>query len=333
MKQQSCCIRKRRANLLFLNKGKVAKYMSINIQTISFSSFFTRLSFVALLSFVYSTCYATLDIMDEEDEGYYGNANIRPFKDIREGADTLTPRDRAYLQSVEETRVTERWYMRALIGHPRVRLTGMSNKSSPNSSVPSSDTYVVGTPDSRDNIYQLLLAGGKVWEHWGIEGELLLSKKLNYSSTPFLVPSIEAAPGIESMTADISVYALFINAQYIIPRWVSFYPKRLQIHLDAGVGPTIKSTNVNTYDAAGLPTDTNSTRTFSVAGMLGVGARYQLAEHFLVDVSYRYYDLGKTKIDPIQVGSSTVSQQQRNMMFQADKMRSSGMFIGLTFQV
>lgn len=263
-----------------------------------------------------SSSFAVFDVLEEDTEGYYGNAEIRPFKDVIDGQETLTSRDRAFLNSVEETRVTERNFVRVLVGRPRVKMLNITNKSS----VPN-DIYQVAKPTITDNIPVLLLAGGHVWEMWGLELELFLSKKLHYDAAPFLVSRTE------SFSATIQQYALLLNGQFILPRWVSFYPRRLQLHLDAGGGPVVKSTNATSMTATGTVVATNSKRNLALVGMLGAGARYQVAPHLLVEFAYRYFNLGKTKFGNIQVGAT------ENMIFQSNQTRSTGLFVGLMYQV
>lgn len=307
----------------------VGKSMPNNKRRIFFSS---RGALLAPLFFglVSTPIWATFDVMDEDTEGYYGNAQIRPFKDAVDNTDDLSAKDRAFLNSVEETRVTERWYARILVGQPQVKLKSISNKSSP-----PNDVYQVAYPEATDTLYQFSFAGGHIWEHWGLEIELYFPKTLNYFANPFL------AGRTESASAKIKQAALLFNAQYVIPRWFSFYPRKLQVHLDAGFGPALTTTNMSTVDATGVQTDSSSVRTVNAAGMLGVGARYQIVPSLLVDLDYRFYDLGKSNFGPLNIGpgntppcpTNSPNCQLQNMKFQSTQIRSSGLFVGATYQV
>jgi len=203
-----------------------------------------------------------------------------------------------------------------------------------NQSSPPNDLWAVAVPTYSDNLYQYLFAGGYLWQNWGVELELLFSRQLNYYAMPFLVGRFDQT------NASLKQFAAFINFQYVLPRWFSFYPQRMQIHLDAGVGPAFKSTNMNAVTFLGaVQTDSVSTSTVSAAGMLGVGIRYQVSPSFLVDLNYRFYDLGKANFGPITFppnpgcnGTPTLCALE-NMKFQSKQFRQSGFYIGATYQV
>uniref|UniRef100_A0A0Q9YNA6 Outer membrane protein beta-barrel domain-containing protein n=1 Tax=Candidatus Berkiella aquae TaxID=295108 RepID=A0A0Q9YNA6_9GAMM len=267
---------------------------------------------LALMAGFSTSCLATFDVMDEDIEGgYYGNGYTRPFRNAIEGTETLSAEDLAFMQSVQYTRITERWYLRALVGHPRVKLNKIVN----NSTYPL-DAYQVALPNFTDNLYQLGLAGGKIWGNWGAEIELLISKKLKYYANPLFTTIPNAA------NAEINTYALLFNVQYIIPHWISLYPRRLQIHLDAGLGVGLNTTNTTVYDLNGAPIESASGRQTPVAGMLGIGARYQITPCILFDLTYRFISWGKTKYGPIL-----------GYQLKSDELTSTGLFVGLTYQI
>lgn len=277
-------------------------------------------------------CLATIDVMSEDTEGYYGNAEIRPFRDIIDNTDELTPCDKEFLEGVVVTRVTERTYFRAMVGKPTLRLSGVENKSSP-----PADVIAVASPSLSDKKYGLLLAAGHVWEHWAIEGEFYASKKLTLNANPlipnfpnFITPALPFGP--QSASANINLYALFLNLVYILPRWFDICPLKLQIHLDAGVGGSLKTANLTITDRFGFTTSTNSKQSWSVAGLLGAGLRYQMTPHFLVDFAYRYMNLGRVRYGPIQVGPPLLPEFQAPMKFQTNQVTVSGFFIGFTYQ-
>lgn len=279
-----------------------------------------RLLFV-LLSFVVSSVEASFDVFGEDSEGYYGSAQTRPFRDAVDNTDSLSQADRAFLDSVEETRITERWYIRAMVGKSKLNLNKMSNDSSS-----FLDTFVLSTTSVSDNLYQLTVAGGKIWEEWAFEMEFLFSKKLKYSLNPVLV-GVSPVVGAYSTAADVELdqYILTANAQYIIPRMFSFYPRRLQVHLDAGAGIALLNTNVNgtANSAAVTPAlESASAQSFPAVGMLGAGARYQISPHFLTGITYRYYGIGRSKYGPVQ-----------SIKWTANQLRTTGFFIDVTYQL
>lgn len=277
-----------------------------------------------LLSIVMHPSFAAFEIFEEDTEGYYGRAQTRPFKDAVDNTDELTAADLAFLDSVEVTRITERWYGRVMVGKAKVNVLNFSNNSSA-----FLDTFQLSTGSVSDTVYQLTVAGGKIWEQWAFEIEGLFSKKITYSSTPVLVgssPHVLTPLGdyITTASVDLYVYVLTANVQYIIPRLFSFYPSRLQIHLDAGAGAALLNACVTgtTNDPAITPAwQSSSSPSFPAVGMLGVGARYQISPHFLTGVTYRYYAMGKSSYGPVQ-----------NIKWQSTQLRSTGFYIDLTYQ-
>lgn len=281
---------------------------------------------IAFLSLIWITpCFATMDVMDEETEGFYGNAETRPFRDIIDDTETLTQCDKDFLEGVIVTRITERTYVRALVGKPTVRISTFNNKSSP----PVSSLSILNGSFS-NRLYSFLLAFGHIWEHWAIEGEFFATKQQTHTFSPIILNFLTLGP--QSATVKYDVFALFFNVSYILPRWFDICPIKLQIHLDAGAGTSLKVANLTFNDALGLVTASNSRESWAVAGQLGAGIRYQMTPHFLVDFVYRYMSLGKVNYGPIQVGPSLFPALQQTMKFQSKEVTTRGFYIGLTYQ-
>ncbi|MBS0290860.1 MAG: outer membrane beta-barrel protein [Proteobacteria bacterium] len=253
----------------------------------------------------------------DEDDDYYGNAETCPFKNAVEGTEELTPKDIAFLNAVNATRIINRWYMRFFIGQPKVKLSELENEA-----VGAFNGITMPVTSVSENLLQATLAGGYFWEQWALELELYFSKELDFTLSPVYtdVP-ISAATTLNQAAA-------FVNVQYVIPRLFSWYPRRLQIHFDAGLGAALKMANLSLSSAInGTPFQSSSTRTFTGAANLGIGARYQITAHILVDVAYRYFFMGKTNFGPADVVSPMFDVQ-----FTSEKLQSNGWFIGAVYQ-
>jgi opacity protein-like surface antigen len=254
-----------------------------------------------------------------EDDDYFGNARTCPFKNAIEGTEALTDSDRAFLSSVYQTRVIDRWYVRLLIGKPKVKLDDLSNSSNGGlSGFPLTQTSFT------QDLYQGLLAGGHVWQQWAVEAELFFSKKFSFTENPVFsgVPVAAWQSGIPLQTeSELNQFALFFNVHYIIPRYFNWYPTRLQAHINAGAGIGLKTTSTNAFSLTGAPFESNSNRTISGVGNLGVGARYQITPNILVDVDYRYIYMGKATFGPVM-----------GVQYKTDKIRSNDFFFGATYQ-
>lgn len=281
---------------------------------------------LSLLLGMPSVASAYFDIHDEGYhaegyEGYYGDGETRRFKDYVEGTDALSPADRAFLDSVVVNRITQRWYIRAIAGNGKTKMDGVSNNSSyPYNEVLLSDGTIT------KNLIQLLVAGGYLWEHWAIEGELFFTKKLNYDqiaigSTNTDLPTTIRGTAI-AIQSEINQIGLLVNLVYVIPRYFDFYPQHLQLHLDAGVGPMLKQTDSKTYNLDGSPRQSGSANTLAWMGKLAAGGRYQVTTHFLVDIMYLYLFLGKTDFGPVE-----------SIKFNSSKTQSNAFFFGLTYQI
>lgn len=261
--------------------------------------------------------------MDEEDD-YYGNAETCPFKNAVEGTEALTASDKAFLNAVESTRVNNRWYVRFFIGKPQVKLQELQNNSTGDFA-----GFEMGSDSLKDNLLSGSIATGYVWEQWAAEIELYGTKKFNFTLAP-VYQGVTAPLTPVNAQGDIQQAALFINVQYIIPRLFEWYPTRLLIHLDGGGGGALKQTNINLSGPTGTSFQSGSERTFAAAGNLGVGARYQITPHILVDVAYRYFFLGKTNFGPA-LGNAATSNNP-SVQFKSQKFTTNGFFIGAAYQ-
>jgi opacity protein-like surface antigen len=270
-----------------------------------------------LMLFTTSMCVASIDVMDEDQEGYFGEATVPTFRNAVDGTDEINARDRAFLEGVEETRTAQRWYARFLIGRAKVRLSEVVNQSSGIAS-----SVAINTPSATNTLFEYFLAGGYMWEHWAAEMELFIAKPFNYN------PNSTFGGVSTDSTAKVRQFALFINLQYILPRWFDFYPRRLQLHIDAGIGGALKITDIDSTPIMSGQETSTSTRLFNVVGNLGLGARYQLTPSFLIDIVYRYLDVGKTSFGPI-----VVTADGGEAVFESQNLRSNGFFVGLTYQI
>ncbi len=257
--------------------------------------------------------------MDEDDD-YYGNAETCPFKNAIESTEGLTPDDVAFLNAVNATRIINRWYMRLMAGKPKFQVRDIQNTS-----VGTFNGLSVATPAFSESHLQVTLAGGYFWEQWAAEFEILFSKRFDFTLAPtFANPP--ALPGV-STQIQFNQVAAFFNMQYVIPRLFSWYPRRLQIHLDGGIGGALKQNNVTITSLTGISYTSATTRNVTAAANLGVGTRYQVTAHVLVDIAYRYFFLGKTKFGPAFAASPL-----QDVQFQSKELQTNGFFAGAVYQ-
>lgn len=301
--------------------------MSSNKQRCMYTNFLAQFAFLLFCVMFFSSAFAICG-MDEDEDGYYGNAEICPFKNAVEGTEVLTAKDQAFLNAVETTRVINRWYVHFFIGKPRVKVAEIENDAFGDFS-----GLAMGTDSITDNLLTATISAGYVWQQWALELELYGSKKLTFTMSPVyqgIPPAVAPAATPLAVEGDVQQVALFLNVQYIIPRLFSWYPKRLLVHLDAGAGGALKSTNINTMSLTGTPFQSGSDRTISAAGNLGVGARYQITPNILVDVAYRYFFLGKTDFGPA-IGNAATSPNP-SVQFRSQKYTVNGFFAGAAYQ-
>ncbi len=267
-----------------------------------------------------TSVFAGFDIQDEDEIDYYGNAEFGDFKDAVVGTENITPNERAYLDSVERTSLINRGFVRFLVGRPRIKMSEIQNTTSAGvaTAVPITQSNI------NENEYEFFLIGGYRWEVWSLDFEIFVPTELSYNANPLFATNVLPNPPFKNSNiiwnAKIQQFAALINLEMIIPRFFDFYPKRLQIHLDAGAGASFKTTNSSTYNLDSTPRQTNSQRTISTMGLLAVGARYQIYSGFLVDVDYRYLALGKTNFGTIE-----------GVELESNKMTSAGFFLGATY--
>lgn len=285
-------------------------------------NFLVYLSFL-LLSLISFQTLAAIEVIAEDE--YFGNGQTRPFKDAIEGTETIKPEELAYLNAVDATRTINRWYFRVFFGNPRTKLEEIGNTS-----IGDFVGLSPGTTEVTKYLYNLTFAGGKIWTQWALELELWFMKELKFN----IDPAYDGIPS--SAEVKINQAAAFINVQYIIPRLFSWYPKRLQIHLDGGVGAALKHADLTVYISDPSNTGSGSERTVSPAANLGLGARYQLTAHLLFDIAYRYFFFGKTQIGPATVAANdpAVAALLFNPTFEyeSNKMQANGFYLGAFYQ-
>lgn len=287
---------------------------------------FVIITFLLMLGFNYQT-YAAFDVLESDpyDESYYGNATNRTFKEAVEGTEP-TLQDEKFMQQVDQERVYERWYLRALMGRPKVKLRDIRNTS-----FGTFNGLQGGVRETENHLFQLLLAWGYKWTTWAMETELLFSETIKYHSNP-LVPT-----AIVEGNADIKQFAILFNLEYNFPRWFSFQPKDLHAYVMAGLGPVFKTTDTQalsivtippaigpnvTPTFVGQPKESSSARTTDAAYQCGIGFRYQITTKFLIDVVGRYVELGDTVFGPVE-----------GITLKSDTSRASGIFFGATYQL
>ena len=273
-------------------------------------------------------------VEEPQGAGVYGNAQNKTFKSAVEGEESLGDSDRAFLASVEESRSFKRWYTRVMFGQPRVSLKNIENKtnginpSNPTVAglVPTDVVYRSGVPisepEKKDDSFTVLLAWGYHWEKWAWELELMLAETLKYQAKP-------VTPGTPiQIQADINKIALFNNFEYTFDHWFDFQPRDLHFFTLLGVGAALKTADITALNLAGQARQTHSSSLVSLAWQLGLGARYQIAPHFLLDLSYRYADLDAVKFGPVDA-----VKPYDGLAFKAKTLRSVGGFLGITYKL
>lgn len=268
---------------------------------------------------------AGFDVVDGSDGKFYGNAQNSTFKNAVEGFDSLDEKDKAFLANVEDSRSDHRWYVRLFLGQPRTTLKNIKNTSSggafinPVTGLPI--VYASGVPiaevQTKDDSFTGLVTWGYRWRKWAIEWEWLFSETLKYNASP-IAPTVPM-----NVQSDITRVAAFWNLEYTFDKWFDFYPNNLGIYVLAGIGGTYYSADTTTLYLNGQPRLSDSTTKTNAIWQIGIGTRYQISSHFLIEATYRYIDLGKVKFGPLDAG----------LAFEADKIRSTGAFLGITYQL
>jgi len=282
----------------------------------------------------YLNAHAGLDVMQDMADGYYGNAQVAPFREAIDGTVSISQQDKAFLDSVESLRVTKRYYWRLLIGRPEVKLTkirGVYTAPLPATTAnPVTIDYCASTPGFcpiKQRVSHVKLIYGKRYEDWAFEGQLLLTKAFKIQRTNFL----PCFTGTCEIDAKANMFGLLAHAEYIIPPLFDFMPPRLQIYLNGGAGMAFKITETMVTDTSpGVEAKRTSRRRFNPIAELGVGMRYQVTDRFLADVTYRFTDLGKTSF---KVGSTKSPADIVQGTITATRTTAIGPFVGFTYQL
>ena len=140
--------------------------------------------------------------------------------------------------------------------------------------------------DSHDTVVPVGVAIGYNWRKHGValrtEFEYLNRSNFGYNSTPVLT-----SPGIQiGLTSKIGSQTLFANVFYDFHNATLFTP-----FIGGGIGAAINKSTM-TLSAIGLPTSTFETIDTRFAWNVGAGVAVNVTEILLLELSYRYTDLG-----------------------------------------
>lgn len=158
----------------------------------------------------------------------------------------------------------------------------------------------------------------------------MLAERLKYQSSNIPVVQIPPPPPVlltDSVQSSISRLTLFMNIEYTFDRWFDFMPRDLHLYVMLGGGGSANKAKTTTYIGM-QAVQSETTTNISPAWQAGLGARFQISPHFLLDFSYRYMDLGKVKFGPVDG-----TKPYDGLAFEAKKFRSTGAFLGLTYKL
>ncbi len=146
--------------------------------------------------------------------------------------------------------------------------------------------FALTKPDAHDTVVPVGVAIGYNWRKHGIslrtEFEYLTRANFGYASTPVL-----ASPAIPiGMTSKTRIQTLFANVFYDFHNGTLFTP-----FVGGGIGVAFNK-STTTLNAIGLPTSTFETIDTRFAWNIGTGVAVNVTEILLLELSYRYTDLG-----------------------------------------
>ncbi len=249
---------------------------------------------------------AAFEVINEPNVEY-GNAQNEVFRKAVEFEDSLDSTDRAFLSTVEQKRVSNRWYYEAQIGRPEIRVKDVMNET----------TGMTGQPANRsteDDLFLFVIGWGYKWNRFATELELVISESVDYRSNPILTGQTI------QVDADIQNVTLFWNFEYEIPTFFDFIPSRVHPYVNVGFGPSFKTVDTRSLSLGNQARQTTSERSTDFAYNLSAGVKFQLTANILVGGGYRYMNMGEADIGPIE-----------GIKLSADEYTARGFFVGLTY--
>lgn len=257
-------------------------------------------------------CWAGFDVMDPyEDTTDFGHAQNETFQKAIGYDEPITPEEDSFLNSVVQQQVVNRWFFQATVGRPKTDFRKVVNQS------PGAfDGLFVNRNGTSEDTFGFSLAWGYRWSSWAFNLEVLILESLRFDVSPVLA-------GVDfGLRSEIMPIACFFNIQYILPRMFSFWPKQLSLYLNAGAGLASKGVDAETLDALGVALEQASNRTGDFGWNLGVGLSYQVTGSLIVDLMFRFFDLGEAKIGTISA-----------VELKSKEVRTQGLFLGITYLV
>ena len=289
---------------MFTNKKAYVTYSTLCFLTIMMLCLFT------------APARAGFDVVDteptppSEDGAYYGNAQNDTFRRAIESEDPLDVQDRAFLSSVHEERLDDRWYFKVRLARPSVKLEDIENRTS-------GSTLALTSSEEKKELFQLTPAFGYRWTRWALELEALISEGMPYRANPLFTTGTPV-----QLKTDVKLFALFGNVEYRIPNFFDLIPKKIYFYLTGGlgVGAKLLDSKVSTVTGTARASETNTN--MDLVWNLGLGGRYQVTGNILLDLAYRLIDLGSATIGPVDDYTVHISN-----------IRSTGFHFGVVYQL
>jgi hypothetical protein len=255
----------------------------------------------------------------EEEDNCFGNAQSEVFKRAMDGDGILCAGDRAFLSCVDSTRMCG-WRLKALVGRPRISIDDVTVIST------TPDIVAVGPGFGLDT-FQLILGAGYKWRRWALDLEVLGGEQIH----PVVAPSDlnPAVAFLSQFNPTFRYFALFLNLEYEIPRFLDFIPSMLHPYIQGGGGMAVKSTN-STLSIGGVETLFLSHDVTTYAWNAGVGIRFEITGQLLGDISYRWVDFGGLN-SGTQFGAPL--DPFVSLSLSSPHVRSRGLYFGITYML
>lgn len=262
---------------------------------------------------------AAFQIQGPEEEYHHGRATNESFRRAVESEEPLDANDMSFLSNVEEKRTTNRSYYRLQLARPEAKIKDVSNNTP-------GITGTVANTSVEDDVFTVSLGWGYKWIKWATELELVVAESFGYQTSPILVVTAIPAgftpsPNQIQLRSSVKHFALFWNWQYEIPTFFDFIPKSIHPYAQAGFGLGYKTVDDSTFTLGNQRRQTDTSRSGDLAGNLGLGVMYQVTGNFLIDIAYRYMQMGEFEFGPIE-----------GFKLEANDLKTRGFFVGFVYQ-
>ena len=269
-----------------------------------------------------SASSASFEVMEQDEDIFYGNAANENFRRAIENEDPLDQTDRSFLAHVSNGKSENRSFWKFSVARIDLELDKAQLTTSPT-------TTTTTIPTQSDDIFELSLGFGHRWTSWELELELLIRERLIFTNTQPAVAPLSAY----TLTADIQPFTLFTNLTYELPRLFAFIPSRLHpyVQVGAGVNYNLIDVSASAIGATSPFFTGESNSDLRLTWNVSLGLKIDITGQLMANFAYRHIDMHSAIFGPIRDETGVTIPTTHTAMVTINDFTSRGFYFGILY--